>query len=137
MGLSVGNEALIRDYFTTVTGGDSGRALPDFFAQDVTWHVPQSNPMIKPNPREGFAAVMDLLSSGVDIYQPGSMQLELGHVVADESRVAAQFTLNATLANGNDYRNQYMFLFSIADGKINGVWEYLDTLYQDRQGTFS
>jgi len=133
MGLSADNEALIRDYFTVVTGGEGSRELPAFFAEDVIWHVPQSNTMITPNPREGLAAVMDLLTSGVDIYQPGSMQLELGHIVADESRVAAQFTLNATLANGNDYRNQYMFLFSIADGKINGVWEYLDSLYQHRQ----
>jgi uncharacterized protein len=130
------NETLIRDYFATVTGGDTGKSLPDFFAEDVTWHVPQSNPMIKPNPRQGFAAVMDLLTSGVEIYQPGSMQLELGHLVADDSRVAAQFTLNATLANGNNYRNQYMFLFSISAGKIDGVWEYLDTLYQQREGTF-
>jgi uncharacterized protein len=130
------NKRLILDYFETIGGKRSDRPIGDFFAADVVWQVPQSNPMIVPNPRRGHAAVMDLLTSGVGIYKPGSLHIDLQRVIADEQHVVAQFTLSAQLANGNDYINHYCFLFSIAAGKIDGVWEYLDTLYQWRQGAF-
>jgi ketosteroid isomerase-like protein len=130
------NKKIVQQYFDVVTGKSHEIPLEDFFAPNVEWHVPQSNPAIKPNPKVGHAAVMDLLSSGVNIYQPESMEVVLDRLIADEYAVAAQFTLNAKLANGNDYHNQYFFLFSFENGKIDGVWEYLDTLYQWRQGTF-
>jgi ketosteroid isomerase-like protein len=127
------NKALILDYYATLAGQGS-RPLGDFFAADVVWHVPQSNPMIKPNPRRGHAAVMDLLSSGIGVYKEGSLQIDRQRIIADEAQVGVQFTLTAQLANGNPYVNQYFFLFSIADGRIDGVWEYLDTLYQAQSG---
>lgn len=131
------NKALILDYFEVITGRRSDRPIGDFFAEDAVWYVPQSNPAIKPNPRRGHAAVMDLLSSGVDVYQPGSLVLDLERLIADADNVVAQFTLTAKLANGTDYVNQYCFVFSISGGRIDGVWEYLDTLYQWRCGTFA
>lgn len=129
------NRTLILDYFAAISGQGS-RAIGDFFAANVVWHVPQSNPLIKPNPRRGHAAVMDLLSAGVGVYQPGSLRIDLQRLIVDDAQVAAQFTLNARLANGNDYINQYCFVFSIVDGRIDGIWEYLDTLYQSQRGAF-
>lgn len=130
------NKALIQHYFDTMMGKRSDKPLETFFTEDVTWQVPRSNPSIVPNPRQGIAGVMDVLTSGVGIYEPGSMEMTLQRVVADEAHVAAQFNLKARLANGNDYDNQYFFLFSVRDGRIDGVWEYLDTLYQWQQGVF-
>lgn len=124
---------LILDYFAAVSGQGT-RAIGDFFTPDVVWQVPQSNPLIKPNPRRGHAAVMDLLSAGVGVYQPGSLQIDLQRLIVDDTQAAAQFTLSARLANGNEYINQYCFLFSIVDGRIDGIWEYLDTLYQAQSG---
>lgn len=127
------NRNLILAYYAALAG-EGDRPLGDFFAPDVVWHVPQSNPMIKPNPRRGHAAVMDLLASGIGVYREGSLRIDRQRIVADESQVGVQFTLTAQLANGDPYVNQYFFLFSIADGRIDGVWEYLDTLYQARSG---
>jgi uncharacterized protein len=129
------NKALILDYFATMNGAGSGRHLADFFAENVVWHLPQSSPMTQ-DPRSGRAAVMALLQDGVDTYRRGTLKIDLQRVVADDAHVVAQFTLTAQLANGNDYDNQYLFLFSIADGRIDGVWEYLDTLYQSQKGAF-
>jgi ketosteroid isomerase-like protein len=127
------NTALILDYYAALAG-QGGRPIGDFFAEDVVWHVPQSNPLIKPNPRRGHAAVMDLLAAGIGVYKEGSLRIDRQRIVADESQVGVQFTLTAQLANGNPYTNQYFFLFSIKDGRIDGVWEYLDTLYQAQSG---
>lgn len=130
------NKALILDYFAVV-GGRSDKSIGDFFAADVVWQMPQSNPMT-PNPRRGFAAVMELMGAGIGVYKAGTIQIDLQHLIADDEQVAAQFTLSAQLANGNgydnNYSNHYCFVFSIANGKIAAVWEYLDSLYQWRQG---
>lgn len=130
------NKALIQHYFAVVSGVDTDTDLGSLFAEDATWQVPRSNPDIQPNPRVGHAAVMDLLTSGVDIYQPGSLDIQLQRLVADEDCVTAQFTLLAKLASGKDYSNDYVMLFHIKEDKISGVWEYLDTLYQSQLGTF-
>lgn len=130
------NKALINRYFETVAGVQTGTEIGDFFAEDVVWHVPKSSPDIVPNPRVGHAAAMDLLANGVTIYQPDSLQIQLQTLIADEESVVAQLNLEAKLANGKDYKNDYMMLFTIEDGKINGVWEYLDSLYQWQLGAF-
>jgi hypothetical protein len=130
------NKQLILDYFDTVCGKRNEPPIGDYFASDIVWQVPQSNPLIVPNPRRGHAAVMDLLMSGVGVYKAGSLRIDLQRVIADEEQAAAQFTLSAQLANGNDYVNHYCFLFSLKAGKIDHIWEYLDTLYQSRQGAF-
>jgi ketosteroid isomerase-like protein len=130
------NLKIVRHYFDVVMGERSDRDLVSFFAEDVTWQVPQTNPSIRPNPRIGIARVMDLLTSGVGIYQPGSMTMEFETMFGDAEQVAVRFTLHATLANGRDYHNQYAFIFALRDGLITGVWEFLDTLYQAECGTF-
>lgn len=130
------NKQLILDYFDTATGKRNDRPIEDFFSAEAIWHVPQSNPDIKPNPKVGHAEVMDVLTSGVGIYRSGSMTVNLEKLIADDDHVVAQFVLDATLANGNDYHNRYVFIFRVRDGRINEVWEHLDTLYQWRQGTF-
>lgn len=133
---AVRNKDIIRLYFDVVTGKSDQPPLGDFFAPDIEWHVPQSNPQIRPNPRVGHAAVMDLLTGGVGIYQPGSMSVEIERMIADEDHVVVPFILDAKLANGNDYRNRYVFIFALRDGRITHVWEHLDTLYQWQRGTF-
>ena len=32
-------------------------------------------------------------------------------------------------ASGNDYLNQYVFVYRLVDGRIAEVWEHLDTAY--------
>ena len=130
------NKALVMRYFDII-GGRLAAPLADCFTPDARWHVPASNPMIKPNPKCGIDGVMEVLSSGVDIYAPGCLDVRIEAVIADRHDVAAQFTLNARLANGTPYENRYFFRFRIAGGRIAEVWEYLDTLHQHNLGTFA
>ncbi len=129
------NRALVMRYFDVISG-KAGGDLAAFFSADACWHVPQSNPMIRPNPKRGIAGVMEVLGSGVAIYAPGSLDLQLESLIADAGNVAAQFTLHARLADGRPYDNRYFFRFRIVDGRIAEVWEYLDTLHQQQLGTW-
>lgn len=129
------NRALIEGYFVAI-GGRSERPIDQYFTDDVTWKVPQSNPMFPENPLRGLAAVMELLGSGVNIYRPGSMMLDMQALICDDERVCAQFTLDAVLANGEAYSNHYVMVFEIENDRISAVYEYLDTLYQSSLGAF-
>lgn len=130
------SHALIEQYFNVILGRDTTRDLADFFTDDVTWQVPQSNPHITPNPRVGHAAVMDLLHSGVGVYEAGSMSFAMQPLIVAATQVVAQFTLHARLANGGPYVNHYCFVFTLREGRICAVTEYLDTLAQAQQGTW-
>jgi len=136
MGSPEANRALVLHYFDII-GGRSADALADCFTQDARWHVPQSNPMIRPNPKCGIAGVMEVLGSGVAVYAPGSLDVCIEAVIADEHDVAVQFTLRARLADGRPYENRYFFRFRIAAGRIAEVWEYLDTLRQHELGALA
>ena len=56
--MSPDSKAVVRTYFDLIQGKTAPEvALPDLFTADAVWHVPKSNPMIKPNVFEGFAEV--------------------------------------------------------------------------------
>jgi len=123
------NRQLVMRYFDIVSGRRTDLNLEDCFSADARWHVPASNPMIHPNPKCG--------SSGVAIYQPDTLDICVESVIADAENVAVQFTLRAKLASGAPYENRYFFRFRLDGDRIAEVWEYLDTLHQQRQGAFA
>jgi len=131
------NRDLVMRYFDIMSGRRSDVRLEDCFSDDARWHVPPSNPMIKPNPKCGLAGVMEVLTSGVDIYAAGSLDIQIESLIADIGDVAVQFSLDARLAGGAPYHNRYFFRFRIEGERIAEVWEYLDTLYQQQQGAFA
>lgn len=131
------NKQCVMRYFDIISGRRTDLPLADCFTPDARWHVPFSNPMIKPNPKCGLAGVMEVLTSGVDIYAPGSLDMHIESMIGDQNDVAVQLTLNARLANGAPYDNRYFFRFRLEGERIAEVWEYLDTLHQQRQGTFA
>ena len=64
------------------------------------------------------------------IYEPGTLAMEIEHLVAEGPFVAAQFVLRAVAAATHEpYENYYFHLFECHDGRITAQWEYLDTLY--------
>jgi ketosteroid isomerase-like protein len=133
---SAGKQVVAR-YFDVIAGRRTDLRLEDFFTADARWHVPFSNPLIKPNPKCGIAGVMDVLGSGVALYREGSLDIGIESLIGDGTDVAAQFTFHATLANGAPYENRYFFRFRLEGERIAEVWEYLDTLHQQQQGVFA
>ena len=68
----------------------------------------------------------------VDLYQPGTLTMEVENLIAEGPFVAAQIAVQATAAGGDPYQNYYHQLFECHDGQITAQWEYLDTLYASR-----
>ena len=62
---------------------------------------------------------------------PTGFRPKFERVVAEGDTVVVEFEGNAVLSNGKPYCNQYVFLFTFADGKIKQVNEYFCTVLAD------
>lgn len=60
---------------------------------------------------------------------PDGLVFELGTMTAEDDRVAVQAKCFGQTDAGDQYRNDYHFLFQFIDGRIRSAWEYGDTLH--------
>ena len=120
------SKRVVERYFEAMRTGAPD--LPDLLADDVTWWVPEASPL--GGTHAGKAAVLALMGSGTDLYDPTvPFEITIESIIAEGGRVAVQLVMEARTARGEPYRNDYHFAFEVADGKIAAVREYLDTLY--------
>jgi ketosteroid isomerase-like protein len=64
---------------------------------------------------------------------PTGLRPTVKSIIAEGDRVAVEFEGDATLANGERYCNQYCFVFTLRDGKINLLHEYFCTILADQK----
>jgi len=64
---------------------------------------------------------------------PTGLNPKFHSVMAEGDRVAVEFEGNATLANGEPYKNQYCLVLTFEKGRIKQVNEYYCTLLADEK----
>lgn len=127
--LSERNRALVDRYFEMMTGGDP--EIGSLLAEDVRWLAPQSSPIGRVH--EGKAAVLELMGSGVGLYDSSvPMQIDRTATAATDDQVFVEMTISGQSKQGEAYRNHYVMVFDIRAGLIAEVREHLDTLYAQR-----
>lgn len=57
----------------------------------------------------------------------GGVETTFGEITAEDDRVAVECETRGVLPDGRVYTNMYHYLFTVRDGKILRVKEYLDT----------
>ena len=57
------------------------------------------------------------------------MSFEITGMLAEGDRVALQWTSRARTRGGRPYENNCIGVFTVRDGRIQAVREYMDTLY--------
>jgi ketosteroid isomerase-like protein len=62
---------------------------------------------------------------------PTGFRPKIGKVVAEGDTVVVEFEGDAVLSNGEPYCNQYVFVFTFADGKVRQLNEYFCTVLAD------
>ena len=123
------NREIVERYFSLMQAG--APEIEALFTQDARWLAPQSSPLGRRH--EGKAAVLELMGSGVGLYdstQP--MTIEFDAIAAEGEYVFVELTLSATTGSGKPYRNHYVFVFRLRDGLIAEIHEHLDSLYTQR-----
>jgi ketosteroid isomerase-like protein len=92
----------------------------------------------RPSLAHHVARGKDAVVSGIrtDLFQPGTLTMEVERIIAEGDLVAVQFILRGTTRTGKHFENYQHFLMECRDGKVSSEWEYLDTLYAaDALGT--
>jgi ketosteroid isomerase-like protein len=117
-------------YLEIVRRGDA-TALRDCFAPDATWLLRGDLP-IAGDWRGRDTIVDEFLAAALGFYEPGSIELIPTGMVAEGDRVVLEWISRARTRAGAPYENHCIGVFTVREGRIQAVREYMDTLYAHR-----
>jgi uncharacterized protein len=121
----------VRHYLDVLLAGDI-EGIRACFAEDATWTIFGDLPIA--GPWQGRDAIVDdfLVSVGGELFEPGSQSFEFPTLIGEEETVALEWRVQARTAAGAPYDNRYCGIFTVRDGLIAEVREYLDSGYAAR-----
>jgi ketosteroid isomerase-like protein len=124
------NRETIERYVQALQRGDD-RVITDSFAEHATWSLAGRLPLS--GVWQGRDAILnEFLGQVGTLFEPGSVTLEVTSLTADDDRVALEWTSRARTTSGEPYENRCAAVFTLADGRITTVREYMDTDYAYR-----
>jgi uncharacterized protein (TIGR02246 family) len=122
------SKAVMHRYVAAVEAGDEA-AMRELFAADATWTLAAGNLPISGTWKGREAILNEFLATAMAHYEPGSVSLQIDRVIAEHEQVVMQWTSRARTVDGRPYENGCIGVFTVRDGKIQAVREYMDTLY--------
>ena len=117
--------------YVAAVEAEDGETIGASFADDATWTLAGELP-ISGTWVGRQAIVSEFLPTAMSHYAPGSVSLEITRMIAEGDNVALQWTSRARTLDGNPYENHCIGVFTVRDGKITSVREYMDTHYAYR-----
>jgi ketosteroid isomerase-like protein len=127
MTVAVDSRSVVERYVRAVEAGDE-RAIREIFAEDATWQLHGRLP-ISGTWRGRGVIIDEFLATALGFYQPGSVSLEITNLLADADQVVLEWTSRARTRRGEPYENFCIGVFTVREGRIQAVREYMDTLY--------
>ena len=121
---------LINRFLEARSDNDAAR-LAELLADDAAWYAPASASI---GPFHGRDAVVKALTGGAAgaILDVATIKRDVRSVIVDGDRAVVQQRVTATARNGNDYANEYCWVYTCRDGKVQLLEDYADTLYAGR-----
>jgi uncharacterized protein (TIGR02246 family) len=120
--------SVIRRYVAALEAGDE-QAVRDLFATDASWTLAVGDLPISGTWAGRDAILTQFLATALSYHEPSSIRLEITGMTAQDDRVVLQWTSRARTRDGRPYKNDCIGVFTVQDGKIRAVREYMDTLY--------
>jgi ketosteroid isomerase-like protein len=118
------NKRVVLGLFENLSAGN-GDAVLGALADNATWWVQGNFPLSGTKTKKEFAELVGQLGTNID----GGLRVTPKGITAEGDRVAVEAESYAKMKNGKIYQNTYHFLFTVRDGKIQSVKEYLDTMH--------
>jgi uncharacterized protein (TIGR02246 family) len=118
---------VIETYVAALRNGDTD-TVKRLFAEDATWWLGGELPLS--GTWEGRDAILDdFLGQVPRLYRPETIEISVTSLIADKDQVAMEWTSRATTTQGEPYENRCAGVFTVRDGRIAHVREYMDTQY--------
>jgi len=122
--LEENNKKVVTEFMEVFSAGDLHGIL-DSLTDDATWWIAGTIPGISgTKDKAGFGEMLGEIAAGT---RSSAIRLTPLAFTAEGERVAVETESYSELNNGRVYNNQYHFVFTVRDGKISAVKEYLDT----------
>ena len=121
------NKKLVTEFLAHFKRKEVQPAL-DKMTDDATWWIGGKPALFPICGLKTKAEIGAILQSLVPPTKDGLAITPKG-MVAEGDKVAVEAESLGVLGNGRTYNNEYHFLFTIRDGKISSVKEYLDTMH--------
>ena len=118
------NKATITEFMQVFSSGDVDGILSRM-TDDATWWVAGNIPGISGT--KDKAGFKEMVSGIAESTTTGAIRLTPHAFTAEGERVAVETESYTELKNGRVYNNLYHVLFTVRDGKISSVKEFLDT----------
>jgi ketosteroid isomerase-like protein len=119
------NKAVVTEFFESFTARDVERGL-SLLTDDVSWWIAGKPEQLRSAGLYDKAKLHKLFRR-MERNLPDGLRMTVKGLVAEGDKVAAEATSYGRLENGRVYEQEYHFLFTLHDGKITTVREYLDT----------
>ena len=119
---------VLQRYLDALVTGDIC-TIRESFAQDATWTIKVDLPVA--GPWHGRDQIVDefLLAVMGERFEAGSHVFEFPTMISEGDTVVLEWHVSARNAVGEPYENDYCGVFTIRNGQITGVREYLDSRY--------
>ncbi len=122
------SKTALRRYVAAVQAGDEN-ALRELFAEDATWTLHAGRLPISGTWAGRETIIDEFLATAMSYYEPGSVSLEITGMITEGDQVVLEWTSRARTRAGRAYENGCIGVFTVRDGRIQDVREYMDTLY--------
>lgn len=119
------NKAIVRSFYEHMNRLDAPAMLA-LLAPDATWWIPTGAIGGAINSKMAMATIIPAMFS---VYSQGP-KMALGRLVAEGDSVCAEATARGGCTKGGyEYENDYLMFFTIRDGLIVEIREYLNPLF--------
>jgi ketosteroid isomerase-like protein len=117
------SRTVIETYVDALQRGD-GDAIRASFATDAEWTLTGELPLS--GTWRGADVIIDaFLARALASFAPGSISFEVTELLADGDRAAMEWITRGGSPSGEPYENRYLALFTITEGQIASVREYV------------
>jgi hypothetical protein len=122
---------VLENYVAAIEAGDMS-AIRDCFAEDASWTLAAGDLPISGVWKGRDSIMGDFLGFALSHWEPGSVNLEITGMIGEGDTLVLQWTSRARTRDGRAYENGCIGVFTVRDGKIEAVREYMDTLYASK-----
>jgi uncharacterized protein len=119
------NKETVAAFIEAMRNSDVAK-LAAMITDDFSWWIAGKADYLQTAGEHDKDFFIGFFGGGADLF-PNGAEFNVTGMIAEGDKVAAEANMTAVTAMGSTYDNSYHFLFTIRDGKVARMKEYMDT----------